>query len=211
MLYFMTQLRQGEQTMCGTQCAHGAGRRAYRRRAAGWPQGQVHRCRVLRGRARTRRCCRWRSPTGAPCAPVLARAVHAPGPGAIAAPAWRCGSWEACGRRPGRCCGRGRRRGRWPVRLPAACCRMATRASAPASRTGPGAYQVQLQAAAASWCVVRSGPGLDVDPGKRYRRRSAMLRPWPATLTLARCSMRARRWLACCSGHESECIGAAHC
>ena len=43
----------------------------------------------------------------------------------------------------------------------------------------------------------------DVDLGKRYRRRSVVLRPWPATLMLARCSMRARRWparlpSACC-------------
>ena len=43
----------------------------------------------------------------------------------------------------------------------------------------------------------------NVDPEKRYRRRSAVLRPWPATLMLARCSMRARRWparlpSACC-------------
>ena len=36
----------------------------------------------------------------------------------------------------------------------------------------------------------------DVDPGKGCRRRSAVLRPWPATLPLARCSMRARRWPA---------------
>ncbi len=53
-------------------------------------------------------------------------------PCAVAAPARRCGSWRACGRRPGRCCSRGRR---WP-----ACCRLATRASASAPRTtGPGA------------------------------------------------------------------------
>ncbi len=43
----------------------------------------------------------------------------------------------------------------------------------------------------------------DVDPGKRYRRRSAALRPSPATLMLAKCSMHARRWparlpSACC-------------
>ena len=42
-------------------------------------------------------CRRW-PPTGVPCAPVPARAVHAPCPGAVTVPAWRWRSWGACGR-----------------------------------------------------------------------------------------------------------------
>ena len=128
-------------------------------------------------------------------------------------------------------CGRGRRRCRWPSARCVhgagrrdhrrACCKMATRACAPAQRTtGPGGPAASCSCrwppgasagGAVSWCAVRSGPGQGGACAWSCRHRGAgtamgilesvrmstrsMLWPWPATLTRpgARCARGAGR------------------
>ena len=148
------------------------------------------------------------------------------------APSRRCRSWGACGRRPGRCCDRGWRRcsrpsarcapgaGRRGAGLPPG--RVHRRSALPGWARLPGAAagggRQQVRRVLRSWPGWRMRPALapsrrrhgDVDIGERADVNQIDVAAVAGDVGAARCSMLARRWPTCCSGHQGECIRAAH-